>query len=171
MYDIENHCSHTSNPIVQVIYKQQIFVWINVHDLLYFLPSDDPTEVKFIWASEDTGYRHLYLITSQLSSYVNGVEEVPEPMDFVHLQPRVIQRIALTSGDWEVLGHNIWVDREKELVYFIGLRETPLEKHLYVVSLRRPGEIRLLTNIGYSYSVDFNEVITTVYRTFILTTD
>lgn len=157
MFEQENHCNQTS-PTVQVIYSQQSYVWINVHDLLYFLPSDDPNEVKFIWASEDTGFRHLYLITSQLSSCVNGIEEIPEPMDFVHLQPRIISKVALTSGDWEVLGHNIWVDKEKELGYFMGLRETPLEKHLYVVSLRRPGEIRLLTSIGYSYSVDFNLV-------------
>lgn len=111
-----------------------------------------------MWASEETGHRHLYLVTSQISSYVNGVEEVPEPMEFVHLQPRVVNKVALTSGDWEVLGHNVWVDCERQLVYFLALRESPLEKHLYVVSMDRPGEIRLLTSIGYSYTVDFNKV-------------
>lgn len=156
MYDVENHCAQSLTPTVQVIYTQHTNIWVNVHDLLHFLPSEDSNEVRFVWANEDSGFRHLYLITAQLSSCANGIEEVPEPMDFVHLQPRVLQKLALTSGDWEVLGQNIWVDNQKELVYFIGLRETPLEKHLYVVSIRRPGEIRLLTSIGYSYSVDFN---------------
>lgn len=64
----------------------------------------------------------------------------------------------MTSGDWEVLGQYIWVDIERKLVYFMGLKETPLEKHLYVVSLRRPGEVRLLTRPGFSYCVYFNEV-------------
>lgn len=157
-YDSDDHCLPLLSPIVQVVYTEQSFLWININDLLYFIPHDDPNEVKFIWASEETGFRHLYLITSQLTAYLNGVEEIPEPMDFVHLQPRIIQKIALTSGDWEVLGQNIWVDADRQLVYFIGLRETPLEKHLYVVSLQRPGEIRLLTSIGYSYSVVFNKV-------------
>lgn len=155
---------------MQVIHTQHSYIWINVHDLLTFLPHDDPNEVKFIWASEETGYRHLYLITSQLTTYLNGVEEIPEPMEFVHLQPRILHKVALTSGDWEVLGHSVWVDMQRQLVYFMGLRETPLEKHLYVVSLNRPGEIRLLTSIGYSYSVDFNKV-SVWYRTLFLKVD
>jgi dipeptidyl-peptidase 9 len=76
----------------------------------------------------------------------------------VFLQPRVGQKVALTSGEWEVLGRNLWVDPDRQLVYFLGLRESPLEKHLYVVSLRRPGEVRLLTRPGYSYSIDLNKV-------------
>lgn len=72
--------------------------------------------------------------------------------------------MALTSGEWEVLGKNLWVDSARQLVYFLGLRESPLEKHLYVVSLRRPGEVRLLTRPGHSYSVDINEVgVTVIY--------
>jgi len=85
----------------------------------------------------------------------------------VFLQPRVGQKIALTSGDWEVLGRSLWVDPDRQLVYFMGLRESPLEKHLYVVSLRRPGEVRLLTRPGYSYSVDFNTVSFSI-RTYAL---
>lgn len=64
----------------------------------------------------------------------------------------------MTSGEWEILGRNIWVDMERKLVFFLGLKETPLEKHLYVVSLKRPGHVRLLTEQGYSYSIEFNEV-------------
>jgi dipeptidyl-peptidase 9 len=79
-------------------------------------------------------------------------------MTGVFLQPRVGQKVALTSGEWEVLGRSLWVDPDRQLVYFLGLRESPLEKHLYVVSLRRPGEVRLLTRPGYSYSIDFNKV-------------
>lgn len=67
-------------------------------------------------------------------------------------------KVALTSGEWEVLGRNLWVDKENQLVYFLGLRETPLEKHLYVVSLQRPEHIRQLTEPGYSYVVEFDEV-------------
>lgn len=166
MYDSDSSSTHLGSPIVQVIHTQESCVWVNVHDLLYFLPSTEHNEVQFIWASEDTGYRHLYLITSQIMPYSNGVMETTEPMDYVFLQPKIIQKIALTSGEWEVLGQNLWVDNERELVYFMGLKETPLEKHLYVVSLRRPGELRLLTRPGYSYSIDFNKECTMIVAVY-----
>jgi dipeptidyl-peptidase 9 len=166
MYD-DTTTVHLGSPVVQVIYSQESRIWVNVHDLLCFLPSNDHNnEVQFIWASEDTGYRHLYLITSQIIPYTNGVTESTEPMDYVFLQPKILSKVALTSGEWEVLAQNVWVDYERQLVYFMGLKETPLEKHLYVVSLRRPGEVRLLTRPGFSYSVDFNKdctMIVTVY--------
>ncbi|XP_030751892.1 dipeptidyl peptidase 9 [Sitophilus oryzae] len=148
--------SVSDSPIVQVIYRQDSQYWINVHDLLYFLPSDDHNEVKFIWANEDTGYRHLYLITAQISSMANGVTEASQSTDYVFLAPKITSKVQLTSGDWEVMGPDLWVQDVKQLVYFMGLKETPLEKHLYVVSLKRPGEIRLLTRPGYSYIVEFN---------------
>lgn len=157
MYDDSNN-SHTGSPIVQVIYTQQSSIWVNVHDLLHFLPSMEHNEVQFIWASEDTGHRHLYLINAQIMPYSNGVTETSEPMDYVFLQPKILQKVALTSGDWEVLPHSMCLDEERQLVYFMGVRETPLEKHLYVVSIRRPGEVRLLTRPGYSYVIDFNKV-------------
>lgn len=89
---------------------------------------------------------------------MNGVADTTDIMDYVFLQPKITSKIALTSGEWEVLGQNLWVDIKKQLVYFMGLKETPLEKHLYVVSLQRPEEIRLLTRPGFSYSIDFNKV-------------
>lgn len=167
MYDDTTNIMHLGSPIVQVIYSQESRIWVNVHDLLHFLPSTDHNEVQFIWASQDTGYRHLYLITSQITPHTNGVtENSTEPMDYVFLQPKIVSKVALTTGEWEVCGERIWVDNQKQLVYFMGLKETPLEKHLYVVSLHRPGEVRLLTRPGYSYSVNFNQdcsMMLTVY--------
>lgn len=165
MFDNRDH-HQTSKPLIHVIYSQESSIWINLHDLLYFLPSNDPTEIKFIWASEDTGFRHLYLIKSQITPHCNEVLESRDSLDFVFHQPRIISKVVLTSGEWEVLSNDIWVDESKELVYFMGLKETPLEKHLYAVSLRRPGEVRLLTRPGYSHCVDFNKersIFVTVY--------
>lgn len=31
--------------------------------------------MQFIWANEDTGFRHLYQVTSQISQITNGVTE------------------------------------------------------------------------------------------------
>ena len=49
-------------------------MWINVNDLLYFLPSDDPSEVKFLWGSEETKFMHLYLITSSIAGKRSSVQ-------------------------------------------------------------------------------------------------
>ncbi|XP_075146421.1 dipeptidyl peptidase 9 [Haematobia irritans] len=175
----------TISPL-QVIYTQVSESWINVHDLLHFLEITDTT-VTFLWASEETGFRHLYLVTSSLcAKTLNGCNDnitnatgsnafdnsqrlkfhgatnssdnhAADIMNSATLHPRIINKVALTSGEWEVLGRNLWVDKEKQLVYFLGLRETPLEKHLYVVSLQRPEHIRQLTEPGYSYTVEFDE--------------
>lgn len=88
----------------------------------------------------------------------NGVQEPLEKLDNVYLKPRIISKVALTQGDWEVLGKKLWVDEVNSIVYFSALRESVLEEHVYAVSLCRPLEIRLLTRPGYSYSnVYFNK--------------
>nr|NP_651304.3 uncharacterized protein Dmel_CG3744, isoform F [Drosophila melanogaster]NP_996292.2 uncharacterized protein Dmel_CG3744, isoform E [Drosophila melanogaster]AAF56357.3 uncharacterized protein Dmel_CG3744, isoform F [Drosophila melanogaster]AAS65214.2 uncharacterized protein Dmel_CG3744, isoform E [Drosophila melanogaster] len=154
--------SRTITPL-QVIYTERSDSWINVHDMLHFLDLTE-TSVTFLWASEETGFRHLYLVTaSLLLSQANGqpdpgsVGAQPSFVDLSALQPRILNKVALTSGEWEVLARNLWVDKANKLVYFVGLRDTPLEKHLYVVSLERPEHIRLLTEPGYSYLVEFDD--------------
>ncbi|CAD7092052.1 unnamed protein product [Hermetia illucens] len=153
--------SRTISPL-QVIYSETSTSWINVHDLLNFIEITDST-VTFIWASEETGFRHLYLVTSSLNGATNGCRDthlMNQDIDYIDettLIPRIVNKVPLTCGKWEVLDCNIWVDHSRQLVYFLGLKETPLEKHLYVVSLQGPGYVRLLTEPGYSYSVEFNE--------------
>ncbi|XP_064540228.1 dipeptidyl peptidase 9 isoform X2 [Drosophila montana] len=158
--------NRTITPL-QVIYTEQSESWINVHDMLYFLELNDLT-VTYLWASEETGFRHLYLVTSSLLlTHVNGCQtdaiaalaaaQHPSFVEAAALQPRIVNKVALTSGEWEVLARNLWVDKANQLVYFVGLRDTPLEKHLYVVSLQRPEHIRLLTEPGYSYLVEFDD--------------
>ncbi|XP_012287809.1 dipeptidyl peptidase 9 [Orussus abietinus] len=166
VYNSDNHFA-PSSASVQVIYSEQSSIWISVNDLLHFLPSDDPMEVKFLWGSEETDFRHLYLVTSSIAGLSNGVEEPLDRMDNVYLQPRITSRLALTQGEWEVFGKKLWVDEANSIVYFAGLREGPLEQHIYAVSLRRPLEIRLLTRPGYSYNnIYFNKectMLVTVY--------
>ncbi|XP_059490227.1 dipeptidyl peptidase 9-like [Neocloeon triangulifer] len=157
-----NHSPHCLPPVsVNLLYSESTEVWINVHDILHFLHSDDKGKMTFLWASEETGFRHLYLITVALTvQLINCVDEAV-PLDGLQ-RAKVLKRTALTSGDWEVLPRSVWVDEEHDLVYFMGMRESPLEKHLYVVSLLRPGEIRLLTRPGYSYSIEMNKECTLV---------
>jgi dipeptidyl-peptidase-4 len=81
--------------------------WINVSDILYFF-SDGR---RFIWSSERSGFRHLYLY--DVSS---------------------AHATQLTHGDWEVESLE-GVDEAGQVAYFISTEKSPLERQLYRVSL------------------------------------
>src|SRR5213596_3454495 len=81
--------------------------WINVSDDLYFLKDGK----RFLWSSERSGYRHLYLF------------------DFERKQ-----LTQLTKGEWEVTSLD-GVDEAKGLVYFTATEKSLLERHLYRVAL------------------------------------
>ncbi|XP_068625789.1 dipeptidyl peptidase 9-like isoform X2 [Battus philenor] len=142
--------------------------WINVHDILYFLPSSEDT-VSFIWASEETGYLHLYLITCALqltkTEKSRSVIEIIIDDETNAVGPNIISKEAITSGEWEVMDRKIWVDEARQLVYFVGLRETPLERHLYVAPMRAAAPITLLTTTGHSHTVDIDNECTTAVIT------
>lgn len=149
---------------VQVIYTERSDQWINVHNLLHFLDVREDC-VEFIWSSEETGYRHLYQVTSSLqinlNAETNGIRThsafCDETVDD-NMKARVMRKVQLTNGEWEVLVDKLWVDRQKNLVYFMGLEHSPLEKHLYVLNLSEPGRRRQLTTSGSTNSIDFNDV-------------
>jgi len=86
--------------------------WVELNDNLTFLHQSR----QLIWASNRSGFQHLYLYDW------NGSLIRP-----------------LTQGDWLVTGDNDThamrgVDEEHGLVYFIANAESPLERHLYSVS-------------------------------------
>ncbi|MDJ0917188.1 MAG: S9 family peptidase [Woeseiaceae bacterium] len=86
--------------------------WLSLYNDLSFLQSGD----GFIWASERSGFKHLYL-------YDN---------DGKLIQP-------LTAGDWEVTGNRyqravLHVDEEAREVVFAATAQSPLERHVYRIS-------------------------------------
>jgi dipeptidyl-peptidase 4 len=79
--------------------------WINVSDDLHFLNDGK----RFLWSSERSGFRHLYLYD------LDGK-----------------QLAQLTKGEWEVTSVN-GIDEAKGLVYFTSTAKSPLERQVYVV--------------------------------------
>jgi dipeptidyl-peptidase-4 len=94
--------------------------WINVSNDLHFLKDGK----RFLWSSERSGYRHLYLYD------LDGKEEA-----------------QLTKGEWEVSAVDA-VDEGKGLVYFTGTSKSPLERHLYRVSLDGSAVSRITIHNG-----------------------
>lgn len=97
--------SRNISPL-QVIYSEVADTWINVHDLLYFLDISD-TQTTFIWASEETGYRHLYLVTSSFITIPANVNisaasrtfkdnKIIDNTDISTLVPRILKKVCMT---------------------------------------------------------------------------
>ena len=98
-------------------------VWVNLHTM--FRPLADG---RFIWASERSGFRHLYLYQGD----GNLVRQ-------------------LTDGDWAVDSLS-GVDQEAGLAYFTGTKDGATECRLYSVSLEG-GAISRLTQEAGTHSV------------------
>jgi dipeptidyl-peptidase-4 len=120
----------------RTILTERSDVWINLHHMFHVLPrpihpdecSDcDRKDVpdlpfplpdgsfSFLFASERSGYCHLYLYT-----YIPGV--------------RSFLLRSLTCGPW-VVESIAGVDMDNHVVYVSGTYDSPLERHLYAIPL------------------------------------
>lgn len=113
-------------------------VWINLHDLFRPLTGAGDPGGGFVWASERTGFRHLY----------------PYDRHGNLLRP-------LTKGKWMV-DDIAAVDEERGYVYFTATRDGPTECHLYMVPVAG-GEPRRITSEPGTHTV----VVDHGYRRFI----
>jgi dipeptidyl-peptidase-4 len=77
--------------------------WVNLSDGFRFL------DESFVWSSERSGYRHLYLYS---------------------LDGKLKRQ--LTSGEW-VVTDLAGVDEPRRVIYFVSTEESPLERHLYSI--------------------------------------
>ena len=112
----------------KVLLTESSDTWVNLHDDLYFLKEQG----QFIWASERDGFKHLYLFDN------NG---------------KLVKQ--LTKGDWVVDSVEA-IDTANNRLYFSGRKDTPLESHVYSVSLDG-GDITRVTELGAYHSAAFSK--------------
>ncbi|HEX9974229.1 MAG TPA: S9 family peptidase, partial [bacterium] len=95
------------------ILKETDPAWVNIHDDLYFLKNSK----EFIWASERSGYAHLYRYA----------------MDGNLINP-------ITQGDWAIHASSgiywlrqavIATDEKSQWIYFTALEKSSIERQLY----------------------------------------
>ena len=110
-----------------VLIEENSNTWVNLNDDLTFLPERN----QFIWASERDGYKHLYL-------YNNDGSLVKQ----------------LTKGKW-VVDELEAIDPETGNIYFTGRKDTPLERHLYSVSID-DGDIQRISEKDGYHSITFS---------------
>jgi dipeptidyl-peptidase-4 len=124
------------NPLngeATTLIEEQGHPWLNLHDNLRFLRSGE-----FLWSSERSGFSHLSL-------HDRDGHEIR----------------TLTEGQWMVTGQ-VTVDEDQRIVYFQGTFDSPLERHLYVVSLDGGPLRRVTQEAGWH-----DAVISPGQRTFI----
>jgi len=108
----------------QVILTETSPHWVDLTD--DFKPLKDGT---FLWSSETSGNRHLYL---------HGRDG------------KLIRQV--TSGDWPVAEIE-GLDEAKQTVIFSANRDNPGERRIYSVSYVKPGEPKALTPAGGWWTV------------------
>ncbi len=94
----------------RVILTERGSTWINLSNNIAFIPE----RRAFAWASERSGFRHLYLYSEE--------GELLRP---------------LTAGPWMVTGDiaGDQVDAKRGLIFFSANQTTPLERHVFATSL------------------------------------
>jgi dipeptidyl-peptidase 4 len=127
--ELELLIADTATGKPRVALQEKDLYWINVSDELYFLKDGK----RFVWSSERTGYRHLYLYD---------------------LEGKELAR--LTTGDWEVVALQ-GVDENKGVVYFTSTEKSPMERQLYRVGLDGSGFSRVTRRDG-THSITLNPV-------------
>lgn len=118
---------NTDNWQQKTLVEETAPTWVNLQDDLTFLRHSP----QFIWPSERDGFKHLYLYNN----------------DGTLLR-------QLTKGKW-VVDDIVAVDETNKLVYFTGRKDTPLEKHLYKVSLNG-GEITKVSQRSGFHGISFD---------------
>jgi dipeptidyl-peptidase-4 len=102
------------------IFRESDPYWLNLRGDLRFVDKGK----NFLWTSERTGYRHLYL-------YSTDGREVRQ----------------ITRGDWEVTGIAA-VDETGRRVFYTSSEPGPLEHHLYVIGFDGQNKRRLTEESG-----------------------
>lgn len=125
--------SNSSNWLTSELVSERHETWINLNDHV----SIDDNLKTAIMTREDSGYRHIW----------------------VKKENRSWKQV--TKGEWAIdklLGH----DFDRDIAYFLGRADTPLEQHLYSTSLST-GKITRITEEGKFWSV----ILSPDYKSFV----
>lgn len=116
---------------VQPVLQERSETWVNLHNDLRVLPDGQ----SFVWASEQSGYKHLELRA------LSG--ELIRP---------------LTQGPW-VVDELLALDAKRRRVYFSGNADDVREKHVYWMSLdtRTPGSPTRVSLLSGWHEAVFSE--------------
>jgi len=139
-----------------ILHKEFSDVWINLHHNMKMLPraihpdeiGDFPSDRKipnplpegsfsFLFASERTGYSHVYLYThvGGTEQYLSDSHYAPgDDINEPEIAASAVLLRAISAGPW-VVESIVGVDVTNDVVYVTGTYDSPLERHLYALPI------------------------------------
>jgi len=120
--------SAETGQLEKVLFEEKNDRYVEPEHGPLFLKTD---ENKFIWFSERDGYNHLYLYNTK---------------------GKLISQ--LTTGKW-IVTEIIGFDETEEHIFFMGTKDSPLERHLYRVNLQSRSIKKITKNAG-THSITAN---------------
>lgn len=111
---------NTLSGAISTVLTEKNTAYVDINDDLTYLND----KKHFIYVSEMSGYNHIYLYT---------------------VEGKLVRQI--TNGNWEVTSF-IGLDEKTKTVYYQSTEVSPLERHLYSVSLDGKKKNRLTTEAG-----------------------
>jgi len=124
-----NKYDATSGDFIKTLFEEENDRYVEPEDPAEFL-DDDPS--KFLWWSERDGYNHLYLYSDD---------------------GKLIKQV--TEGDWIVIDYH-GVSEDGKYLFITATKDSPIERHLYKVSLKNCKITKLSSDSGY-HSIVANE--------------
>lgn len=111
---------NTLSGAISTVLTEKNNAYVDINDDLTYLND----KKHFIHVSEMSGYNHIYLYT---------------------VEGKLVRQI--TNGNWEVTSF-IGLDEKTKTVYFQSTEVSPLERHLYSISLDGKKKVKLTTEAG-----------------------
>ena len=124
-----NKYDATSGDFIKTLFEEENDRYVEPEHPAEFL-DDDPS--KFLWWSERDGYNHLYLYSDD---------------------GKLIKQV--TEGDWIVIDYH-GVSEDGKYLFITATKDSPIERHLYKVSLKNCKITKLSSDSGY-HSIVANE--------------
>ena len=118
---LEIYLGNITDDHLNKIYSEKNDYWIEITDDFQFLKNSK----KFVWTSEKSGYRHIYLNNFETS-----------------------ENFQVTSGDWQVR-KIAGVDEQNKIIYFTATKKSVIENHLYRINFDGTNLIKLSDKNGW----------------------
>jgi len=123
-----NQYQISDGSFVKTLFEEEADTWVEPEFPLHFLKN---RKDQFIWFSERDGWMHMYIYNTK-GQFVK----------------------QLTKGEWQVTDF-LGFDESGSHVFFKGTKESPIQKHIYSVSIKN-SRIKHLTKEHGTHSAVFN---------------
>ena len=123
-----NKYDATDGSFIGTLFEEQATTWVEPELPMQFLES---RKDQFIWFSERDGWMHMYIYNTK---------------------GQIVRQ--LTTGEWNVT-HLLGFSNSGEDVLFVGTKESPIQKHIYKVNIKK-GKVKKLSDEHGTHNAIFS---------------